>query len=118
VTLQDEIPDDAAVFVDADAFGETVVYRPAAGGAYTIPAAVVRAEPAGRPEHRRARYRQARVWVRNSSDTSVGVASPSERGDPPDKVDVVLRVGEAAVTCAVTSVVSGDRGLWELEVTA
>lgn len=106
---------DAAVLTKAAHFGETVGYRPAAGGGpYTIAALVVRDEPGQRPETNRHKFCRVLVRVRNDADPTVGVASPVKDRDT---VDVVFRVGDAAATGRVTEVRYGDEGSWLLEVT-
>lgn len=108
--LREQMADDSAVLVDTTMHGESVVYRPKAGGAYTINAGVWRSEPQG---SRIARTRTARIRVRNSADTSIGVETPDADGDT---VDVVLQDGQAPVNARVTRIVSGSPLGWLLEV--
>ena len=108
--LREQMAADSAVLVDTTMHGETVVYRPKAGGAYTINAGVFRSEPQG---SRVARTRVGRIRVRNNADPDVGVAAPDADGDT---VDVVLQEGQPAVTARVTRIVSGSALGWLLEV--
>jgi hypothetical protein len=114
VTLADVISSDFAAFAAASEFGETVVYRPKSGaGPFTIPAVVLRHEPRAAAGDQRAQYRGAHVHVRYSTNTALGIATPSESGDA---LDVVLRHGQPAQTCRVKSVRVGLPGRWILEV--
>lgn len=115
MTLADQMIADAALFVNPEDFGETVLYRPASGeGPFTLPALVLRTEAEPRRETARSLVDQARVMVRKSADTSVGIAAPvSDR----DRMDVVFREGQAAKTGTV-QVLGGDVAMWTLLVTA
>ena len=111
--LRTHLLNDASAVLSKSDNGESVTYRPSAGGTLSRTALVVRAEPdlvQGQSEF--ARYQRATVWIRN--DATLGITAPNDNGD---KVDVALREGDAAVTCRVVKVVAGDSGLWELEVT-
>ncbi len=115
MTLTDQIAADSALLVAASDFGELVTYRPASGaGPFTLAAMVMRTEPATRPETIHGVAARARVLVRNHADPAKGILLPSKL----DRMDVMLRQGEAARACRVTEVLGGDAGVWTLEVTA
>ena len=103
---------DAAVLVSD---GETVDYRPKAGGGpYTINARIDRRIADRRPESPRVAALGATVTVLQSADTSVGVEIPLKG----DHMDVVLEEGKAAVRARVKRVLASPPGLWMLEVIA
>lgn len=113
--LRELLARDGAVLTQSAHMGETVDYRPPEGGGpFTIAALVVRQPPDARPESQRSRKRVAQVQIRNSSDTSLGRSFINENGD---KLDVVLEVGQPAVTARVSRVIYADEMFWQLEVT-
>jgi hypothetical protein len=113
--LRELLARDGAVLTQSAHMGETVAFRPKdGGGPFTIPALVTRQPPDARPESDRSRKRVARVTIRNNADTSLGRSFVDEHGD---KMDVVLEVGQAAVTARITNVIYADEMFWQLEVT-
>lgn len=112
MTVKDEIAADMGAILSPEEFGETVTYLPAEGGSFPIPAIVHRAEPNPRPESPRGAFRGAQVVVRHSTDPTKGIASPKRE----DKLQLVLRQGDAAVATSITRISAGE-GFWILGVT-
>lgn len=115
MTFQEILSQDMATLLSTTEFGESVTYLPAGGGSYPIPAMVFREEPDGEGTSERGTSRLVWVLIRNSSDTTLGRASPTEAGD---KITLIMRLGASAVTARVTDVQAQDAGAWLLRVEA
>lgn len=110
MSFRDQLAIDAAVSL-ADV-GESIVYYDNGnlGTPRTILAHIDRREPAPRIESTEAQSWSCQIHVLNSATT--GRAAPTYN----DLVDLKLREGGATIRCRVTSIVTGDVGMWTLEV--
>lgn len=111
--FQDMLAADAAVFVNADEFGEAVVYVPRNGATRDISAQVQREVPEGNEQAEGAVVPSLFVTVRNSSTTGISSAEVNTGGD---KVRLAQRIGGETKDCPIIEVVSQDPGMMKLRL--
>jgi hypothetical protein len=111
--FQDMLAADAAIFVNADEFGEAVVYVPRNGATRSISAQVQREVPEGDEQLQGTITPSLFVTVRNSN--SIGISS-AEVNTGGDKVRLAQRVGGATKDCPIIEVVSQDPGMMKLRL--
>ena len=109
---QSILEDDAAAMIDD--FGESVVYRPRAGGTRTITAIVSRNQPGVMAETPNGSLMPENV-VAVLNDSTRGIAS-TEIDTGGDQIDIVPRVGQSAVTKSIVRICDHDAAMLWLEV--
>lgn len=109
MTLASRIQADAERISSTDAFGESLVYRHAAGGTSTITAPVHRAGLVSDQDGNRVR-RRAELFVPRSA--TVGVTSVVDG----DSIDIPWEIGAAAETARIVDIIERDVGGWLLAV--
>lgn len=105
------LADSAEKFTDM--FGETVTYYPAAGGSREITAVVVRPGDEPLPGTPHGVSENLMVTVENSAVTGI---SSDEVNTTQDKIELPVRLGNAAEKRLVIDILSQDAGMMELEL--
>lgn len=115
MTLKDSIKADvSSVFLNADEFAESVVYKPRSGGARTIKAIVDRDPPAIYDAAGNVVLPAFRLTVRNSC--TLGISS-KELDTGGDAVELVRKLNEAIpATFSVMRMAYQDEGVVEIDL--
>jgi hypothetical protein len=115
MTLRESIASDAvSVFLSADEFAETVVYRPRGGGSRTILAIVDREPPALMDEAGNMLSPSFMLYIANSATAGITAGEVDVGGDT---VEVANRVGDVQKkTCSILRLMDNDNGMIQLAV--
>jgi hypothetical protein len=92
-------------------WGESVTYQPYGGEDKVIQAIVNRDKPRRVPEASQGLIKDIEVCILNDATNGVTSIKPAK-----DKITLSTRYGEEPTERVVTAILSGDAGLWTLQV--
>ncbi|HIJ70657.1 MAG TPA: hypothetical protein HPP87_04750 [Planctomycetes bacterium] len=93
--------------------GETVIYRPRAGGSREVTALVDRDRPGGLGNAPHGESGTAEILVANSSEIGIAASEVNRGGD---RVEMVSRLGRNAVVRPIKRILAHDGGGVRLEI--
>ena len=106
--LDEFIKQDAIAYTDIDLFGETVTYKPAAGGTRSIDACVRREHPRKSDEDPNPSIHEyMSIFVMNDSTLGISAAEINLGGD---SINFARRLGDTATDNSITQIESQDTG--------